>query len=429
MPDDARQMAICAIHRRASRQSDAIQVSSFSCTAFAPVSAHQPHFPSQANPNSPAINQLMKPLAIVHTESSLGWGGQEIRILTEASGMLDRGHRVMLLTPAEAEIFPAAKRLGMPVEAVSISKKRLGPLFALRGWLATHGKNFDLINTHSSTDSWLSAVACATLTNMPALVRTRHVSTPINNHFSTRWLYDSATAHIVTTGEALRQQLHRDNGYALARMTSVRTGIALDYYQPLDKLAMRAKLGLENRPTIGILATLRDWKGHEDLLDALVLLRMQFAAFSDWRVVIVGDGPEYSRLVQKTVARQLEGVVKLVGNQDNVPEWLSAFDIFTLPSYGNEGVPQGIMQAMACGLPVVCTSVGAISEAVQDGQTGIMVATRNPQSLADGLATLMSNETTRAQMGEAGHIFAREQFGADVMLDKMEAVFRQHARP
>ena len=371
----------------------------------------------------------MNALSILHTESSLGWGGQEIRILTEARGMLDRGHRVTLLTPENAEIFPAAKRLGVPVDAIDIATKRIKPLFALRHWLKQHGSEYDIINTHSSTDSWLSAVACATLPGMPALVRTRHVSTPINNHFSTRWLYEQANAHIVTTGEALRQQLHRDNGYALERMTSVRTGIALDYYQPLEKPAMRAKLDMENRPTIGIVATLRDWKGHEDLLDAMVLLRTQFAAFSDWRLVIVGDGPERERLVQKTAAKRLDNVVKLVGNQDNVPEWLSAFDIFTLPSYGNEGVPQGIMQAMACGLPVVCTSVGAISEAVQDGRTGIMVATRNPQSLADGLSRLMHDEKKRAQMGSVGHTFAREHFGVDVMLDKMEAVFRRHARP
>ena len=370
----------------------------------------------------------MKPLNILHTESSLGWGGQEIRILTEARGMLDRGHRVTLLTPASAEILPAAKKLHIPVEAIDIATKRIKPLLALRQWLKQHGREYDIINSHSSTDSWLSAVACATLHGMPALVRTRHVSTPINNHFSTRWLYEKATAHIVTTGEALREQLHRDNGYALAHMTSVRTGIALDYYRPLDKLVARAKLGLENRPIIGIVATLRDWKGHEDLLDAMVLLRAQVATFPDWRLVIVGGGPEYERLENKIKARQLDSVVKLVGNQDNVPEWLSAFDIFTLPSYGNEGVPQGIMQAMACGLPVVCTSVGAISEAVQDGRTGIMVAKRNPQSLANGLARLMNDQLLCSEMGREGHAFAREHFGVDVMLDKMEAIFRRHAR-
>ncbi|MEQ1516234.1 MAG: glycosyltransferase family 4 protein [Usitatibacteraceae bacterium] len=370
----------------------------------------------------------MKPLSILHTESSLGWGGQEIRILTEARGMLDRGHRVTLLTPAEAEIFPAAKRAGIPVEAVDIAKKRFKPLLTLRNWLRAHGSEYDVINTHSSTDTWLAAVACATLQGMPALVRTRHVSTAVNNHFSTRWLYEKATAHIVTTGEALRQQLHGDNGYPLEHMTSVRTGIALDYYRPLDKSSMRTKLGLENRPTIGIVATLRDWKGHEDLLDAMVLLRTQSGEFGEWRLAIVGDGPEFARLETKIAARQLGDVVKLVGNQNNVPEWLSAFDIFTLPSYGNEGVPQGIMQAMACGLPVVCTSVGAISEAVQDGHTGIMVATRNPQALADGLAALMRDTQRRTTMGGAGHAFAQEHFGVNVMLDKMEAVFRRCAR-
>ena len=82
---------------------------------------------------------MKKPLAILHTENSTGWGGQEIRILTEARGMLDRGHRLMLLTPASAEILPAAKKMGVPVTAIDIEKKRVGPLVNLRGWLAVHG--------------------------------------------------------------------------------------------------------------------------------------------------------------------------------------------------------------------------------------------------------------------------------------------------
>ena len=75
---------------------------------------------------------MKKPLSILHTENSTGWGGQEIRILTEARGMLDRGHRVMLLTPTSAEILPAARKIGVPVTAIDIEKKRFGPLFTLR---------------------------------------------------------------------------------------------------------------------------------------------------------------------------------------------------------------------------------------------------------------------------------------------------------
>jgi glycosyltransferase involved in cell wall biosynthesis len=364
----------------------------------------------------------VKPLSILHTENSTGWGGQEIRILTEARGMLDRGHQVMLLTPADAEILPAAKRMDIPVTAIDIEKKRIGPLLNLRAWLAENSAAYDVINTHSSTDSWLSAVACTSLKNAPPIVRTRHVSTPINNHFSTRWLYTKATAHIVTTGEALRHQLHRENGYALHRMTSIRTGIDLNKFRPLDRTTSRKSLGVEDRPTLGVLATLRDWKGHRDLLDAWVLLRAQFA---DWRLVIIGDGPETERLRIRIGELALQDSVRMIGNQENVTEWLSALDILTLPSYGAEGVPQGIMQGMACGLPVVATTVGAINEAVQEDLTGHMVPPRDPPALAAALASLMGDVEKRARMGEAGLDYARNNFGIDVMLDKMEAVFRQ----
>jgi glycosyltransferase involved in cell wall biosynthesis len=364
----------------------------------------------------------MKPLSILHTENSTGWGGQEIRILTEARGMLDRGHRVMLLTPAEAEILPAAQKMGVPVTAIDIRKKRLGPLFKLRGWLSRHGAGYDVINTHSSTDSWLTAIARMPFHGMPPMVRTRHVSTAINNHVSTRWLYTQATAHIVTTGEALRQQLHHDNGYALARMTSVRTGIDLAKFRPLDKTAMRTKLGIGNRPALGVLATLRDWKGHRDLLDAFVLLRPDFP---DWQLIIIGDGPENERLHTRVAELNLDEHVKMVGNQENVPEWLSALDLLTLPSYGAEGVPQGIMQGMACGLAVVSTTVGAINEAVQHNTTGFMVPPRDPPTLAAALGKLMADGELRTRMGAAGLVYAREHFGIDVMLDRMLEVFNR----
>ncbi|MEO8101647.1 MAG: glycosyltransferase family 4 protein [Betaproteobacteria bacterium] len=363
-------------------------------------------------------------LSVLHTESSTGWGGQEIRILTEARGMLDRGHRIMLLTPQNAEILPAARRLGIPVEGIDIERKRIAPLLGLRAWLSRHRHEYDVINTHSSTDSWLIALAAASLSRMPAIVRTRHVSTAINNKRSTRWLYRTTTAHIVTTGDALRQQLHRDNRYPLDRMTSVRTGIDLTRFRPLDRGAMRTKLQIGDHPTLGILATLRDWKGHQHLLEAMAVLR---ARLPDWRLIIIGDGPERARLEASVDRLGLREIVRLVGNQENVPEWLSALDLFTLPSYGSEGVPQGIMQAMACGLPVVATPVGAVSEAVQDGVTGIMTVPRNPEALAASLATLMSDPALRGRMGAAGLRFAQENFGIDIMLDRMLEVFQRAA--
>jgi hypothetical protein len=120
-----------------------------------------------------------EPLRIAHTESSTGWGGQEIRILTEAEGMLARGHRVMLLTPPLAAIYEAARQRGIPARAMPIEKKRPRGLAAMARWVALEGKNFDVINTHSSTDAWLTALAAKCSRKAPPIVRTRHVSTAV----------------------------------------------------------------------------------------------------------------------------------------------------------------------------------------------------------------------------------------------------------
>ncbi len=363
----------------------------------------------------------MKPLSIVHTENSCGWGGQEIRTLTEARGFLDRGHRVTLVAPAEAPIAPAAERRGIPVVRVDIRKKRLAPLLALRRWLAAHRAEIDVVNTHSSTDSWLTALACATLPHAPPIVRTRHVSTTIRNRPTTRWLYARATAHIVTAGEALRRQLARDNGIPLAHMTSVPTGIDLARFVPGDPVAARARLGLPERRTLGIVATLRDWKGHDVLFEALARDR---GAWGDWNVLVVGDGPYRDRLDAQLARLGLSRSIRFVGQQDDVVPWLQALDLFALPSWGEEGVPQAITQAMACGLPVVSTTTGAITEAVEAGVTGLIVPPRDVAALGEALATLRDDPALRARLGAAGRARALRDFGLDQMLDRMEAVFR-----
>ena len=324
----------------------------------------------------------MTRLAIVHTESSIGWGGQEIRILTEMTGMQERGHRVHLLTPACANIYAAARQRGIPVTAIPMVKKRLPALWALRAWLARHALEFDIVNTHSSTDSWLATLAGKSVRMMPPIVRTRHVSTAVHRTTATSWLYDQAS-HIVTTGEALREQLHRDNGFALARMTSIPTGIDLTRFTPMDKMAVRRELGLDDdHPALGIVATLRDWKGHDHLFEAFAEVR---ARFPQWRLLVIGDGPRRAHLEGRIQELGLGDAVRMVGNVDNVPDWLNALDLFVLPSYGDEGVPQSVMQAMACGLAVVSTPIGGIGEAVVADQTGILVKPRDTHALAQAL--------------------------------------------
>jgi glycosyltransferase involved in cell wall biosynthesis len=360
-------------------------------------------------------------LHIVHTEASLGWGGQEIRILTEAQGMVDRGHRVTLLCPPEARIHAAAQERGLPVEALPIGRKQPGGVLALRRWLIANPA--DVINTHSSTDTWLAALACLFLKSPPPLVRTRHVSAPIANNRATRWLYGAATRHIVTTGEALRRQLIEDNGLDADRITSIPTGIATNHFVPGDQAVARARLGLpQGAPLIGIVATLRSWKGHRYLLEALSLLPENVG------LVIVGDGPNRQNIESKIHEFGVVDRVWLAGNQHDVLPWLQSLDVFALPSYANEGVPQALVQAMLCGLACVTTACGGIGEIARDGTTAVLVRTEDAADLGRGLEKALGDAELRKRLGTAARLYCAANLSVETMLDRMEKVFRDVTR-
>lgn len=360
-------------------------------------------------------------LRILHTESSLGWGGQEIRVLTEARGVARAGHEVLLAAPREARIFAEAPRYEVKVTALPIGRKGLRGLLAMRGFLS-HG-NFDVVNTHSSTDSWLAALARSTLRNAPAMVRTRHISAPLPRNRATRWLYNSATTRIVTTGERLRAQVIAETGVSAASVVSIPTGIDLDRYRPADRGAARAALGLPGEAKIvGIVATLRSWKGHAYLLKALAAMRR-----SEVILAVVGDGPQRAALEDLAATLGVAAQVRFAGNREDVTTWMNAFDVFCLPSYANEGVPQALMQAMACALPVITTPVGSIEEIVEDAVTGILVPPQNEVRLRVEIANLLDDDARRRALGAAARARAESRFGEALMVERMLAVFVEAA--
>ena len=357
----------------------------------------------------------MTTLRIIHTESSCGWGGQELRIIVESEGMLARGHEVCIVAPPESRIFAESRRRGIPACEAPIARKGLRGLWTLRRVLLDRGA--DVVNTHSSTDSWLAALALRTSSGAPRIVRTRHDSAPIPGHALNRWLYCSATAHVVTTGERLREQVMRETGLDASRVTSVPTGIDLGRFSPGDRLAARARLGLPAEAfVIGIVATLRSWKGHRYLVEAV-------AGIPGTMLAIVGDGPGADNLRAQVKTLGIESRVRMPGNQDDVVPWLRAFDVSVLPSYANEGVPQAIMQAMACRIPIVTTPVGSIDEIVRDGHTGLMVQPQSADALRAALVRLHAEPVLRERLAQAGYEEARSRFGAAAMLDKMEHIF------
>jgi len=358
----------------------------------------------------------VKRLSIVHTESSLGWGGQEIRILCESQGFIRRGHEARILCPGEARIHAEAPAWGVPAVALPIARKRLAGLRALAGWFGAN--RCDVVNTHSSTDSWLTALALAMHRRRIPVVRTRHISAAVPRNPLSRWLYERAATRIVTTGEALKRQLVEVNGFSPARIVSVPTGIDAARFRPGNQAAARAALGLgAERTLVGIVATLRSWKGHRTLLEAMALLPPSIA------LIVVGDGPQRALLERQIGELALGERVLMAGNQADVLPWLHALDVFALPSYANEGVPQALVQAMLCGLPCVTTLAGSISELATHEASALVVPPRDAEALAAAILRLTEDPGLRRDLGEAARRHCAENFTYERMLDRMERVY------
>ena len=359
----------------------------------------------------------MKPLRIVHTESSLGWGGQEIRILSESQGLMRRGHDVKLLCPPQARIHAEAANWGVPAIALPSDRKRPVGLGALHYWFGANTS--DIINTHSSTDSWLTACAQVALGRPTRIVRTRHISAPVPRGPLSRWLYMRSAAYVVTTGEALKRELVERNGFRANQIESVPTGIDAGRFRPGERAASRAKFGLpQDKTLVGIVATLRSWKGHAVLLEAMTRLPEKV------ELVVVGDGPQREALEKKIVELGLRGRVRLQGQQADVLPWLRALDIFALPSYANEGVPQALVQAMLVELPCVTTAVGGIPELAEHERTALVVPPQDAAALAAAIERLAGNEGLRRELGEAARKHCVEGYSYERMLERMENIFR-----
>jgi len=373
------------------------------------------------------MSRSRRPYTVLHTEASRGWGGQERRIVAEAREMQARGHRLWIGADPCGQIGTEAGKAGLSVVSLNFSRRRLlAAVFGLRRLCRDLG--VDILNTHSSLDSWAGLLATRMLRPRPILVRTRHLSTPISSTLPTRWLYRTPSA-IITTSEAISSLIAQTAGVPQARLFTIPTGVDLEEFAPQPRTPMGALGGPdwpENAVVIGCVAVLRSWKGHLYLVEALRRLATQGESVY---LLIVGDGP-YREVIQAKVAELgLQPRVWFAGYQEKVATWLAGMDIVVLASYGHEGVPQALLQALAMAKPVVGTSCGGIPEVVTPEFTGLLAPPRDAGALAAAIATLVRRPELRRSCGEAGRALVAERYSLGAMGDAVEKVYDWVAAP
>lgn len=180
---------------------------------------------------------------------------------------------------------------------------------------------------------------------------------------------------LAAVSDFVADRLSRRTGRPVARVVN---GVDLERFTPRDRTLARAQLGLPAQAcVIGVAARLQKVKGVDVLLDALALMRTPAV------LAIMGDGPQRAALeLQARVAGLTERVVFL-GLRGDVEAVIPAFDAFVLPSRA-EGLPLAIVEAQACGVPIIACDVGGTREACCP-RTGRLAPPENPQALADAI--------------------------------------------
>jgi len=203
-------------------------------------------------------------------------------------------------------------------------------------------------------------------------------------------------------------------------------GINPEVFQPLPPDGeVQRKLGLacDGRRTLIYAGRLIGWKGIGDLLRAVAILGDSIPV----RLIVVGTGESLSPW--RNLSRQLgigEKVVfaGFVPNAE-LPRYYSLADLGVFPSQENETFGISICEAMACGVPVISTKVGGIPEVIQEGVTGLLVAPRKPQELAEKISLVLMDEFSRKAMGEAARQWVLDKFTWSKVADRLVPIYRE----
>jgi glycosyltransferase involved in cell wall biosynthesis len=227
---------------------------------------------------------------------------------------------------------------------------------------------------------------------------------------------------VTANAEAVRQFVHEHEGCPLEKMVVIPSGIDTERFAPLVSADYKARLGLPaDAVVVGSLTRMRVRKGVEELLRAMTQI---CAVRPDVHLVVAGDVELDDELQALVASAGLGDRLHLLGRRSDVPEVLSAMDVFVLSSH-DEGMSNAILEAMAMERPVVATDVGGTGEIVTEGVTGHLVPARDAEALARGIERVLEDRERGRAMGIRGREVVVDRFSARAMVRQMEALYTQ----
>jgi glycosyltransferase involved in cell wall biosynthesis len=372
-----------------------------------------------------SISESILTRTVVHFIESEIFGGAEEVALSLLSGLDRRTWQPMLFhhgSPALSRVTDEMNRLGIPSRVVPRMNRRNYWVSIPRFVSELRKAAPSIFHVHLSWPlSCRQAVTVARLTGVPVVVATSHLHSDLDG-VRLAWLKQRLQSACLTkylaVSDEVKHRLSDDLGVAPSKICVVRNGIRLNAHSSPPNPALRASLsGGTERPIVFTPARLHSQKGHVDLLEAAALV-------PDAIFVLAGDGPERPALEAQARSLGIEGRVRFLGHRTDIPQLLAVSDLFVLPSL-YEGLPLSVLEAMAAGKPVIATQIGGTSEAVTNGETGVLVMPRDSNALAAAIQRMLTDHDLASRLAQSALDRVRQEFSSDVMVRNVSRIYQE----
>jgi glycosyltransferase involved in cell wall biosynthesis len=388
-------------------------------------------FPSLATESEPRARASSKHagLHVVHGVLSLDVGGLERIVLDLIRAGRDVGHRMTVLCIEKPGALAAEARL-FGARIISFDK----PPGRIRSIIPKAAETLrslqpDVLHTHQCGALWYLGQAAGSLQRLP-VIHTEH-----GNHVATTsgiWrlktrLFLHQTARFADrfccVSDEIAQAVTRWHTISHQKVEVVLNGVDVDKFADrAETSAVKNELGIPgNSRVIGTIGRLSEVKRQDLLLRATAKLRESLA---DIRLLLVGDGPERTRLELEAAALGIRNRVCFAGYRPNPERFLQAMDVFALTSR-SEGLPISLLEAWAAGLPVVCSSVGGIPKVIANGEDGLLFPSGDEQALVAALTNLLGDQSFADRLGKSGKRKAIDKYSLQRMANDYNQLYRK----
>jgi len=368
---------------------------------------------------------------IAHVIYRFGMGGLENGLVNIINHLPDDQYQHVIICMTDHNVF--SSRLNKPVDIYDMHKKP-GKDFMLyfRLWKLFRKIKPDIV--HSRNMSALESQLPAFLAGVPIRIHGEHgrdvhdLDGHNKRYQSIRKFFRSIIDYYIPLSNDLERYLKNTIKIKKNKIVTICNGVDTEKFQ----YQKQADLTVPDLPSgfikdgtivIGTVGRLETVKDQPNLLEAFIeLLKSPEVTDKDIKLILVGDGSLKEQLQERVEAAQLQNKVWLTGARDDVPELMNLMTLFVLPSLA-EGISNTILEAMACGLPVIATDVGGNTELIVNGQTGGIVPRADPGAIKEKCLQYIESPELLQKHGQAARKRIEEKFSIINMVQNYHNVY------